>query len=174
MYMICEKCGRNSPLIDGEFLYYGDSMFFACKACAAKINDELTCARKVCATLDSKKERAETIITDKTEFEKLQQGIEMVSKKIPADSKLHSDIPFLASMVKNYISGDYSETPYKTIIAVTSALLYVVSPMDNIPDLIPGIGYTDDELVVTYCRKLFRNDLEKYSIWLNRIKPNQE
>ena len=52
-----------------------------------------------------------------------------------------------------------------TIVAVMAALLYVVSPIDMIPDLIPGVGYKDDAMVVSFCIKLFHEELEKYRIW---------
>ena len=45
---------------------------------------------------------------------------------------------------KNFTEGKYTSVPYGTILAVTSALIYFASPIDFIPDFIPGIGYVDD------------------------------
>lgn len=33
---------------------------------------------------------------------------------------------------------------------------------DMVPDVIPNVGYEDDAVVVAFCIKMFRNDLEKY------------
>ena len=50
------------------------------------------------------------------------------------------------------------------MIAVVAALLYVISPIDMIPDAVPGVGYEDDAMVVAFCKKLFHEDLDKYRI----------
>ena len=52
-------------------------------------------------------------------------------------------VPVMISLIKSYIEKEYTEIPLGTIIAVISALIYVVSPIDIIPDSIPGAGYID-------------------------------
>lgn len=41
-----------------------------------------------------------------------------------------------------------SRTPWGAIISLLAALLYGVSPIDLIPDLIPLIGWVDDAIIV--------------------------
>jgi hypothetical protein len=38
----------------------------------------------------------------------------------------------------------------KRILTIIASLLYVVSPIDAIPDLLPGIGWMDDLLVIGF------------------------
>ena len=57
--------------------------------------------------------------------------------------------------------GD-SRTP---LLAIISALIYVLSPADIIPDGILGVGYLDDAAVVTICWKLVKSDVEEYKRW---------
>jgi hypothetical protein len=38
--------------------------------------------------------------------------------------------------------------PLRRILAILAALLYVISPVDVVPDLIPGLGWLDDLLVL--------------------------
>lgn len=71
----------------------------------------------------------------------------------------------LLSMIRDYISGRYREVPYWAIGAISLALLYVLNPLDIIPDVIPGFGYLDDATVVAFCFKLVENEIEKYKIW---------
>jgi len=40
------------------------------------------------------------------------------------------------------------DCPLKVKIGIYSALAYLVSPLDIIPDMTPGIGYTDDMSVI--------------------------
>lgn len=72
----------------------------------------------------------------------------------------------LLSMIRDYIGGRYREVPYWAIGAVSLALLYVLNPLDVIPDVIPGFGYLDDATVLAFCIKLVEKEVEKYKDWL--------
>ena len=169
MSMLCEKCGKAVTAAEGEYIYYQNRMLFACKACADKLNDEMKCARKVCAAVDGKKTQAEYITNNKDAFDKFLENIEETLKKIPNVGNLLSDIPLLISLVKSYITGQYKEVPYNTIIAIVATLLYVISPIDIIPDVIPVIGFADDAMAVAFCMKMLHEDLEKYKSWRDKI-----
>lgn len=71
----------------------------------------------------------------------------------------------LLSLVKDYFTGAYREVPYWAIGASALALVYVLSPVDGIPDVIPGLGYLDDATVLAFCLKLVETELEKYKEW---------
>jgi uncharacterized membrane protein YkvA (DUF1232 family) len=49
--------------------------------------------------------------------------------------------------------------------AIVAALLYVLSPIDLLPDFIPIVGYVDDALVVAACLALVEQDLINYKEW---------
>ena len=165
MHMICEKCGKEVSAVNGEYVYYQGRMVFACKSCANALNDEIKCARKVCAAVDGKKTQAEFITNNKDAFDKFLQNMETTLKKIPSVGNLLADIPLLVSLVKSYVTGEYKEIPYNAIVAVVATLLYVISPIDIIPDVIPVVGYADDAMAVAFCIKMIHDDLEKYKIW---------
>jgi uncharacterized membrane protein YkvA (DUF1232 family) len=71
----------------------------------------------------------------------------------------------ILSLVGDYFRGRYREIPYWAISAGALALLYVLNPLDVIPDLIPGFGYLDDATIVAFCLKLINTELEKYKAW---------
>ena len=75
------------------------------------------------------------------------------------------DLLLLMSLVKDYYRGNYRNIPYKTISAAVVGLLYVLNPIDLIPDFIPFIGQVDDALVLRFCLKLMEKDLSKYKKW---------
>ena len=81
MLLLCEKCGKKVNASAGEYVYYLGRMMFVCKACADRLNDEIKCARIVCAAADSKKTQAEYITDHKEAYEKFLKNI---GKKIKA------------------------------------------------------------------------------------------
>lgn len=83
----------------------------------------------------------------------------------------------LLSLVGDYISGKYREIPYWVLSAVSLALLYVLNPLDLIPDVFLGVGYLDDVTVLAFCIKLVEKELEKYKHFLagqTQTKPAKE
>ena len=59
----------------------------------------------------------------------------------------------------------YTEVPIGSIMAIISALTYFISPVDMIPDAVPGLGYMDDAAVITACLALVHSDLAEYQKW---------
>ena len=163
--MQCEKCGKAVAVSDGKYLYYQDKLLFTCKECGNKLADEIECYQRICSVVDSKKSQAEQITNSEDAFEEFLSNIEKTLKKVPLAGDMLSDVPVLVSLVKSYVTGQYKEIPYNTIIAIVATLLYVISPLDLIPDIIPVVGFSDDAMAVAFCVKMIHADLEKYKSW---------
>lgn len=65
-------------------------------------------------------------------------------------------------MLKDLVTGKYKNIPVGTISAIIGTLLYVLSPVDLIPDLIPVVGFLDDAAVLALCVKLTQYDVDQY------------
>lgn len=52
-----------------------------------------------------------------------------------------------------------------SIIAIVSALIYFVSPIDLLPDSIPVLGYVDDVAVFAFVWNMVEDDVEEYKKW---------
>ena len=115
---------------------------------------------------------AEKILEDKDKMEEFLQKLEKKLQTIPLAGESLSTIPTLIYLIKRDIQKEYTEIPLGTIIAVISALLYWVSPIDILPDAIPGVGYIDDAFVLAACLKLVGNDIEEYKKWRDENGKN--
>ncbi len=77
----------------------------------------------------------------------------------------------LTRLVKAYVSGEYRQVPWQTLIRVVAVLIYFVSPIDFIPDFLPIIGLTDDVALMIWLFSSLRTDLEAFSQWERANRP---
>ena len=73
-------------------------------------------------------------------------------------------------MVKAQVSGEYKEMPVKSLVLITGALIYFVTPLDVIPDFIPALGLTDDLAIVIWVYNSIKEDIEQFEAWENTIE----
>lgn len=109
--------------------------------------------------------KAEELLEDSDKLERFLQRLEKKLKTIPVAGDKLAVLPIMASLVRNYSKKEYTDIPIGSIIAIISALIYFVSPVDIVPDSIPVIGYFDDAAVVAACWKLVDSDIEEYENW---------
>ncbi len=87
--------------------------------------------------------------------------------------KVHfSDFKMLFSMLRDYTTLRYTAVPWYIISSIGAALLYVISPLDLLPDFIPIIGYIDDATVLAICLNLVHKEILLYKIWKEETFPN--
>lgn len=79
--------------------------------------------------------------------------------------KFVNDVKLLTSIVQDYYKGNYREVPYISACAIVFTLLYVLNPMDLVPNFIPVIGSVDDATVVGVCLVMVEQDLHEYKEW---------
>lgn len=102
------------------------------------------------------------------DIQRLLEKQQAVEEKVKNSGKLNrfaTDIKLMFSLVRDYYNGRYRSIPWKSIAAIVGALIYVLNPLDLIPDLILSIGFIDDVGVVALCLKLVESDLHRYAAW---------
>lgn len=94
-----------------------------------------------------------------------QQAIEDKVRNSGKLKRFGSDVSLMFSLLRDYWQGNYREIPWKSIAAIAGALVYVLNPLDLIPDLIIGFGLMDDAGVVALCLTVVESDLLRYAAW---------
>ena len=84
-----------------------------------------------------------------------------------------ADMKTMISLTKDFWNKNYREVPWWTIGAIVSALLYVLNPLDIVPDVIPFVGLLDDAAVISACLFLVEKDVNRYRKWKERRLEDQ-
>lgn len=115
---------------------------------------------------EAERESNELLNSPEKVDDKLNAAMELIGKiKGGPLLALIEDIGLMVDIVRAYIKKEYREIPYKSIVAILAAILYVINPADLIPDVLPGIGYIDDAFIVSLVIKLVHEDLRAYRLW---------
>ncbi len=75
--------------------------------------------------------------------------------------KYLDEIKTYFQMLGDIFTGNYKKVPIGTIAVIIGTMLYVLSPVDLIPDFLPG-GFVDDAGIVALCVSFVRRDVDEY------------
>ena len=68
-------------------------------------------------------------------------------------------------LVRAYSQGNYRDVPESTLVVIIAAIIYVVDPLDVIPDALPALGLLDDATVLTLAVRRSRQTLDDFMAW---------
>lgn len=106
-------------------------------------------------------------ITD-DDLEHVLDQAEAIADRADMMLSLGAQVILLLEMLRDWVTGQYTAIPYRTIGGIVFSLMYVINPIDIIPDLLPGIGFLDDALLVALLLSWARSDINDYRIFRNR------
>ena len=86
-------------------------------------------------------------------------------KSLPMVGSVLANVPTMFKLLNSYLKGDYTDIPRKQLVIIVSAVSYLVSPIDLVPDFIPVVGLIDDMAIISICIKAVQSELEKYLAW---------
>lgn len=98
------------------------------------------------------------------------KALKMMSR-IPVTGDLEEvidKVPYMFSMAKDTIAGKYKKISINTLLGIAGCVVYLVTPVDCIPDCIIGLGLLDDAAVVTFTINSIMDDLNRYIIWCKK------
>lgn len=122
---------------------------------------------KVFSTL---RQTSEIIFGDKNRFFKLLKDAKNKSLDVGEFSGIENELKLLFQLSKDYMTGKYRRISKRNIIMIISAFVYLVNPMDIVPDFILGIGFLDDLSVLSYLITKIKKEINAYKIWKEEIE----
>lgn len=75
---------------------------------------------------------------------------------------VRSDLELLVAFIKDTLQGKYKIVNKGNIVLAVAAMLYVVSPMDFVPDFLVALGLLDDVAIVCWAVKALGRELDEY------------
>jgi uncharacterized membrane protein YkvA (DUF1232 family) len=87
--------------------------------------------------------------------------------------KLKDDLKLLQALCLAYWRGEYRAISGKAILSVVAGLMYFLSPLDAIPDWIPGLGMLDDIAVLAWVMKHLEAELSAFRAWREQQHPDK-
>src|SRR5690554_1039214 len=97
-----------------------------------------------------------------TDVETILQNEARIEDKVRRNGPLReylSSVKTMFALIRAYWRGDYRQLPWTRMAAIVAALLYVLSPLDLIPDFLTAAGLLDDALILSICLNIIRGDL---------------
>ena len=109
--------------------------------------------------------QAEELVKDPAKLEELLQQLELKIKEVPVAGDALSRVPLMISMIRSYITKEYTAISPKVIVSLVAAIIYLLAGKDIIPDKVPVVGYADDLAVFAAAFLVNEPELNAYSQW---------
>lgn len=87
--------------------------------------------------------------------------------------KIRKDLMLLSDYISDIVHGRYHNYSKSSIIMALAGIIYVVSPLDIIPDFL-FFGFVDDIAIITWAVSKMGNELSKYAHWKNTLITNAD
>lgn len=109
--------------------------------------------------------KAKALLQDK---EKSKELLANVSTKATDNkgklAEIWSDLQLMVDMLRDWRKGAYTHLPTKSLLMIAATFLYFLSPIDFVPDFIPG-GLLDDVALIAFTFKQIQQDVAAYKQW---------
>ena len=115
--------------------------------------------------LNSLTSQAQELLKNTSKLEEVLQQMEQKLKDIPKVGDALSRVPLMISMIRSYITKEYSVVSPKVIITLIAAIIYMVKAQDLIPDDTPVLGHVDDLAILAAAFMVTDPELNAYSQW---------
>jgi len=95
----------------------------------------------------------------------LQKVMTKVNRHEGALSKVIHELKLMLRWLRAWLSGKYPVPNTQAIILAVAGLIYLVNPLDLIPDFIFHLGLIDDLSILLFVGNQLRDELKAFEEW---------
>ena len=115
--------------------------------------------------IDQRLDQAKEVLESNEQVNDLIEKVQAKIDSVPVLKDALNDAKDVFSLLKSYVNKEYTDISPKVIGSMVSALLYLVTKKDLIPDNIPLLGVVDDLAVFGVALKIIEPELATYREW---------
>ena len=118
--------------------------------------------------------RAEGLVRHPTELLTLLTKAERRLDRVQAGplTPIKKDLQTLLRLMRAYGEGRYRQVSGRNVALAALGIVYLVSPLDVVPDFLPG-GFADDAAVIGFIVRKIRTELVAFEAW-ERAQGSQD
>lgn len=112
-------------------------------------------------------ERAKSYAKDPKALRDLVQKATRKMSSIPKApfAELWGYLQAMLRLMRAYYRGEYRNIRFANLVLIIGAIIYVLDPLDLIPDWIPGLGFLDDATILAFAVQKTRETLDAFTSW---------
>lgn len=81
------------------------------------------------------------------------------------------DLRLLQSLCVAWWRGEYRAISRQALLAVVAGLIYLVTPLDGVPDWLLAVGFIDDLAVLAWVLRTWSDELQAFRVWRDAQTP---
>ena len=137
------------------------------KPAATKENQSPVLKERLEAEFAQAVKSAKTYVGNPQRLQSLFQEAAKQAASMPKDPFAETWPYFQAMLrlIRAYSEGKYRDVPESTLVVIIAAIIYVVNPLDVIPDALPALGFLDDATVLALAVRRARQALDDFMTW---------
>lgn len=109
---------------------------------------------------------ARALLENKEKLKKLTtKAMETIGEKA-AFQEIREEVFLSLSLLRDWAKGDYTGVSKGSLLLITACVLYLLNPLDIVPDFILGLGFLDDVSVFMALTGRIGHELRAYRKFL--------
>lgn len=96
--------------------------------------------------------------------EKIQKLIPEIKNYVAKNGlkDIKDKVYLIIDYLKDISSGKYQDYSAKSLLMLVAGMIYLLTPLDVVPDIFPIMGFADDAAVIAWLFKEMNDELDKY------------
>lgn len=83
----------------------------------------------------------------------------------PMSQEVKEKFKTLLRLIRALYKKEYKDFPWGSLVKATATIIYLVSPLDLIPDFIPFVGMMDDFALISWTIGSLSDDIKDFENW---------